>query len=80
MKKTAIIWRKSVYDNNFICKCGEELMHGEEIKDTVLFDTRTNTLICPKCKLNVAIIADKPVEVADDDTEYKRGYWTGNLN
>lgn len=46
----AIIWRKSIYENNYICRCGEKLM-----EDNVLnVNEDCGYVICPKCKWLVA--------------------------
>lgn len=50
----AFIWRKSIYDNDYVCRCGKELMKNGNVVDDMLFNTETNELICPKCGLNVA--------------------------
>ena len=52
----AIIWRKSIYDKDYVCRCGVQLMKNGNIIDDVLYNTETNELICPKCGLNVAKI------------------------
>lgn len=52
MKKT-IIWRESIYHNNFTCKCGKQLMKDEEILDDVLYDESRKELVCPNCYLVV---------------------------
>lgn len=52
--KNAFIWRKSIYDNDYVCKCGKKLMTNFEIADDMLYDRNTDELICPNCHLNVA--------------------------
>lgn len=52
--KTAIIWRKSIFENDYKCKCGKVLYARGKVSDDVLVDTETDTLYCPVCKWNVA--------------------------
>ena len=52
--KTAIIWRKSVYDNDYVCRCDKKLMENGEVCDDMLYDLEEDELICPDCKWNVA--------------------------
>lgn len=57
MNKTVIVWRESVYKNDYICRCGKKLFEGKNIPDDMLFDTETDELICPECGWNVARIS-----------------------
>lgn len=56
MKKNAIIWRESVYHNDFKCKCGKVLFANNNVVEDVLYDTENDLLICPKCLKVVAKI------------------------
>lgn len=55
-QKNAIIWRKSIHDRDYICKCGKELMKNGEVVNDVLYDTKREELICPNCMWTVAKI------------------------
>ena len=64
MRKTAFIWRKSVYNNRFRCIfCGEMLarLDGTPL-DTTLIDEQNNLLICPFCKNVVAKIKSVDID------------------
>lgn len=48
----AIIWRKSIYDNDYKCRCGKKLYeHGDVVGDVQVY---ADYLICPNCGWNVA--------------------------
>lgn len=50
--KDAIIWRKSIFENDYVCRCGKKLMSkGKIAKDIV---EEMNYLICPSCNYLVA--------------------------
>lgn len=46
----AIIWRKSIHDSDYICRCGHKLMDNNEMD--VVEDT--GYILCPKCGYLVA--------------------------
>lgn len=48
----AIIWRKSIHDNDYVCKCGQKLMEKGEANLISMEDSEY--LFCPKCGWNVA--------------------------
>ena len=50
--RKAIIWRKSIYDADYVCKCGKELFVNNQIPDDML--VYGDYLVCPQCGLNVA--------------------------
>ena len=50
--KDAIIWRKSIHDNDYVCRCGKKLFENGEVAEDVLTDT--DYLICPQCRWLVA--------------------------
>lgn len=54
--KTAIVWRESIYHNDFKCNCGKELMIDNELSKDILYDEKRKRLICPNCLKDVAII------------------------
>lgn len=58
MKQPAIIWRESIYNNDYVCRCGKVLMDKGKLCEDMLVDVDTMELICPQCKLNVALLAD----------------------
>lgn len=78
MKVHPIIWRESVYKNDFVCRCGEQLMKDGEISKAILYDEVLRFLICPKCKNNVALLSKELIEV-DENIEYKQGLWEGEF-
>ena len=52
--KNAIIWRESIYLNDFKCKCGKQLMNDNKLVDDILFDEKREMFICPECLRDVA--------------------------
>lgn len=72
MTKQALIWRKSVYQNNFKCnQCGEQIANEDgEPRDDAPFSLMGNTLHCPKCLNPVARM--ETVNVSED-IEGKQG-------
>ena len=84
MKANVFIWRESIYKNNFVCSCGEELMRDGELNNTILYDEKRRMLVCPRGKKNVAIVTKEPIEVASDTVkpgrmDNLRGKWEGKL-
>ena len=74
MRKTAFIWRESVYKNDFKCnECGTVLAttSGEPL-GTTLYDNRNGNLICPDCGNCVAMT--KEID-APEVVSGKQGYW-----
>lgn len=77
IKKTAIIWRKSIYDNDFKCRCNYKLIneHGTP-KSDILVDMTSDMLFCPLCKWNVAkvefIKVDKDEDLGGNWDDFKR--------
>lgn len=50
--KDAIIWRKSIQENEYVCRCGKKLAKdGKVAKDIV---KEMGYLICPSCNYLVA--------------------------
>ena len=86
MKKTALIWRKSIYDEEEngifrcnLCKCKLADMNTGEINGDVPAGTK-DFLFCPDCGNLVAKIK----EIEDDNIEgksghVKRGHWEGEF-
>ena len=58
--RTAIIWRKSIYENDYKCKCGMTLYANGKVSDDVLVSD--NSLYCPICGWCVAKLTT--IEVA----------------
>lgn len=63
MKQKAIIWKESVYKNNFVCPiCGNKLFDvnkNELVEDNVGFIPHfENNILCMKCHNFVAIIKE----------------------
>ena len=56
MKKNAIIWRESVYKNDFTCGCGKVLFENGNVVNDVLYDPQSDLLVCPNCLKVVAKI------------------------
>ena len=56
MKKNAIIWRKSIYDNDYICRCGKTLFKDGKFTKGIMIIPDADIVICPNCKWNVARI------------------------
>lgn len=66
MNRRCLIWRESVYHNNFRCNiCGTNVAKdsGEPL-DTTLFDMMGNFIVCPKCYNPVAV--EQTVDVSED--------------
>lgn len=74
MKVPAIVWRESVYKNDFKCSCGFPLMTEGTINRDVLYNPHDKLLICPKCQKVVAKLKGE-MEVAVEGTQMK-GKWT----
>ena len=74
MKQPAIIWRESIYKNNFTCNCGEKLGsdEGDPIPD-MLMDEEESYLVCPKCMKTAARL--EMVELPEGTTEKLQGDW-----
>lgn len=62
MIQNAIIWRKSVYDNDFYCTmCGKRLFKPKSMTPTkylVLVPQHPRNLVCGNCLYPVAVWAD----------------------
>ena len=72
MKKTAFIWRKSMYDNGFKCnKCGRKCV-GDDLQPTDDMLCMGPVLICPDCKNEVAFITEID---APESMEGMQGYF-----
>lgn len=59
MKKRAYIWKKTIYNNNFTCKCGNKLVdeNGEVTEGLLIEQTSFRTYVyCNKCLKPVAFI------------------------
>jgi len=57
--KPVVVWKKSIYDNDFVCKCGAKLFHKEDflLTDYVGYlDEDPNKLFCRHCMTPVAVI------------------------
>ena len=59
MNKNAIVWRKSVYDNDYKCSCGKILFEKGDLISDVLIDISNDAIICPKCMKVVAAIMNE---------------------
>lgn len=79
MKRDVLIWRDSVYHNNFVCSCGRVLAKDGVVADGVLYDTKTRYLYCPRCEKAVAFLAPEQMDVADDEP-IMRGLWKGDMD
>ena len=60
-----IIWRKSIYDNDYVCKCGKKLLINDDVAEDMLYDQNNKELICPNCMWNVAKVTtyEKAVKI-----------------
>ena len=60
MKRTAVVWRKSVYKNEFTCSCGAKLADadGTNFEDNVLMEISNfgTYVYCKKCLKSVAYL------------------------
>lgn len=66
MKAPIIVWRESVYKNNFKCnKCGLDLMKDGELNQTIRTDKGGKRLYCPRCGNGIAVITGE-IEVPDE--------------
>ena len=64
--KIAIVWKKSIYDNNFSCSCGAKLWDIDKNEETenLGVDEKTMTdCYCMKCKNLVAKVKEFSGEV-----------------
>lgn len=65
----AIIWKESIYKNNFKCKCGAKLADNSGVPTNNLGgsaeDTEDNRLFCMKCKNLVAVERYVPIDVGE---------------
>jgi len=81
MKVTAIIWRESVYKNDFTCSCGYDFMKDGELAETMLYDTKQKVLVCPRCKKRVAKIIENyetdDKNIVEGRMDNLRGHWEG---
>lgn len=66
MKAPIIVWRESVYKNDFKCNnCGLDLMKDGEMNQNILSDRQGKYLFCPRCKNMVAMVKGE-MEVPDE--------------
>jgi len=75
MSKTAVVWRESVYKNNFRCShCGTPLLNPatKAHTDELMINPEGTALYCGKCGTLVAVL--KPYD--GDETG---GQWKGDL-
>lgn len=79
MKAPIIIWRKSIYENDFKCNsCGMDLMKDGELNQTILSDREGKYLFCPRCK-NMIAMTKGEMEVPDDsECMLLKGKWNGS--
>lgn len=80
MKKTAFIWRESVYKNHFICKCGYKLANDKGYPGEHVLAGKVNEteyLFCPECELAVAKLTE--IDAPEDMTGLQGdfGKWRG---
>lgn len=84
MKKTAFIWRESIYKSEingiYRCnKCKAVVFDSNKNENHTLVNPaakENNYMFCPDCKNCVGRIEE--IEVPDDDPDtYKRGFWDG---
>ena len=64
---TAIIWRQSIYENEFKCKCGYKLYKPvkNKLDRDVIVDFTNALLYCPKC----GWVVGKMVYMGETDME-----------
>lgn len=64
---TAFIWRQSIYDNEFKCKCGYKLYkpYKHSPASDVKVDITNGVLYCPKC----GWLVGKMVDMGETDLE-----------
>lgn len=55
--RPALIWRKTMYFNNFECSCGHVCFKDGKVADDMLFDPEEQMLVCPKCYRYVAQVS-----------------------
>lgn len=70
MWKRAIVWRESIYNNDFICSCGNRLAENDGTLKDELVKGDDNYAYCRKCGLPVALI-----RIIDTDLSGKQGSW-----
>ena len=81
MKSTAIVWRESVYKNDFVCPvCGSKLFDTKTkwlVEENCGFTPLDEDLIfCMKCRRLVGYVKHN-VETESDDV--MQGKWHGDL-
>ena len=75
MKREAFIWRKSIYDRDFVCSCGKRLAdeNGFPNGDT-LYNQANGDVICPNCKIVAA--HTQIIDAPEDMPSGKHGAWS----
>lgn len=76
MVRESIVWKKSIYDNDYKCSCGAKLFDRQTMKPTEnlgVDKNHQNRCYCMKCKNLVAVV--KPYE---GDGEGEMGHWKGD--
>lgn len=63
----ALIWRESIYKNEFKCKCGYKLYkpYKNELAHDIILDITNATLCCPRC----GWLVGKMVDMGETDLE-----------
>ena len=59
MNKNAIVWRESIYKNDYKCSCGKVLFENNDIAKDVLVDVERDELYCPNCMKRVAVLMNE---------------------
>lgn len=72
MKVPVIVWRESVYKNDFKCSCGYQLMTEGKIDRSVLYNPHEKILICPECQKVVAMLKG---EMEAEEGTHMKGKW-----
>lgn len=62
--KKAVIWRESVYKNDFRCNvCKEKLSNNGVPSEEILSDEEGRVLYCPTCRNCVAYVKDIEIDL-----------------
>ena len=61
----AIVWRESIYMNNYLCKCGKKLWSDGDAAGDLLVDIDNGGMYCPECGWLVAYLTTEDQAMKD---------------
>jgi len=76
----AYIWRKSIYDRNGFCGCGQKVMDtdSQPLDKTLVMqieEGEKGLIFCPKCKTLIARYEPIEIEESSIPDDHKMGDW-----